>query len=101
MGLPAFAGQEKSADSRNGTGAFLLKARRELLHGLDVSSLLTLGAGHDFKRHLLAFLEGLEAFNLDCREVSKRSSPPSSGVMKPKPLASLNHLTIPLAISNS
>ena len=37
-----------------------------------MSSLLTLGAGHDFKRHLLTFLEGLEAFNLDCREVSKK-----------------------------
>jgi predicted secreted protein len=29
---------------------------------------------------------------------AKRSSLPSSGVMKPKPLASLNHLTVPVAI---
>src|SRR6187549_2946109 len=29
---------------------------------------------------------------------AKRSSPPPSGVMKPKPLASLNHLTVPVAI---
>src|SRR5258705_13741438 len=30
---------------------------------------------------------------------ANRSSPPPSGVMKPKPLASLNHLTVPVAIS--
>src|SRR3970040_511816 len=29
---------------------------------------------------------------------AKRSSPPPSGVMKPKPFASLNHLTVPVAI---
>src|SRR6267378_7026361 len=29
---------------------------------------------------------------------ANRSLPPSSGVMNPKPLASLNHLTVPLAI---
>jgi hypothetical protein len=29
---------------------------------------------------------------------AKRSSPPPSGVMKPKPLASLNHLTVPVAM---
>src|ERR1700734_2148271 len=29
---------------------------------------------------------------------ANRSSPPSSGVMKPKPFASLNHLTVPVAI---
>src|SRR5882672_10941931 len=29
---------------------------------------------------------------------AKRSLPPSSGVMKPKPFASLNHLTVPAAI---
>src|ERR671927_206407 len=29
---------------------------------------------------------------------AKRSSPPSDGVMKPKPLESLNHLTVPVAI---
>src|SRR5574340_533976 len=31
---------------------------------------------------------------------AKRSSPPSSGVMKPKPFASLNHLTVPFAMLN-
>src|SRR5688572_23369805 len=31
---------------------------------------------------------------------AKRSSPPPSGVMKPKPFASLNHLTVPVAICN-
>src|SRR4051812_19623447 len=29
---------------------------------------------------------------------AKRSSPPSAGVMKPKPLESLNHFTVPVAI---
>src|ERR1700738_5141084 len=29
---------------------------------------------------------------------ANRSSPPSSGVMNPKPFASLNHLTVPVAI---
>src|SRR5881392_1514258 len=29
---------------------------------------------------------------------TKRSLPPSSGVMKPKPLSLLNHLTVPVAI---
>src|ERR1700739_3198347 len=29
---------------------------------------------------------------------ANRSSPPESDVMKPKPLASLNHLTIPVSI---
>src|SRR3954467_8220459 len=30
---------------------------------------------------------------------AKRSLPPSSGVMKPKPLESLNHLTVPVLMS--
>src|SRR4051812_42564178 len=29
---------------------------------------------------------------------TKRSLPPSSGVMKPKPLSSLNHFTVPVAM---
>src|SRR3954447_23904087 len=29
---------------------------------------------------------------------TKRSLPPSSGVMKPKPFSSLNHLTVPVAM---
>jgi len=32
---------------------------------------------------------------------ANRSSPPSSGVMNPKPFASLNHLTVPVAIPTS
>src|SRR5689334_13062569 len=31
---------------------------------------------------------------------AKRSSPPAAGVMKPKPLASLNHLTVPVCLSD-
>src|SRR3954470_11744729 len=30
---------------------------------------------------------------------AKRSSPPPSGLMKPKPLASLNHFTVPVLIA--
>src|ERR671930_536587 len=32
---------------------------------------------------------------------TKRSLPPSSGVMKPKPFSSLNHFTVPVAIAGS
>src|SRR5690349_16700281 len=35
---------------------------------------------------------------LIAEKCAKRSSPPPSGVMKPKPLASLNHFTVPVAI---
>src|SRR5215510_14289901 len=36
---------------------------------------------------------------LIAEKCANRSSPPPSGVMKPKPLASLNHFTVPVAIS--
>src|SRR4051812_4545621 len=35
---------------------------------------------------------------LIAEKCANRSSPPPSGVMKPKPFASLNHLTVPVAI---
>src|SRR5216683_3084644 len=35
---------------------------------------------------------------LIAEKCAKRSSPPPSGVMKPKPFASLNHLTVPVAM---
>src|SRR5437879_5956101 len=37
---------------------------------------------------------------LIAEKCANRSSPPSSGVMKPKPFASLNHLTVPVAIQH-
>src|SRR6185503_17734392 len=37
---------------------------------------------------------------LIAEKCAKRSSPPPSGVMNPKPFASLNHFTVPVAISN-
>src|ERR1700712_5456963 len=40
---------------------------REGLCGLDVCSLLALGASGDVKRYALAFLEGLKAAGVDCR----------------------------------
>jgi len=39
----------------------------EGLGGLDVCSLLALGASGDVKRYTLAFLEGFEAAGVDCR----------------------------------
>jgi hypothetical protein len=36
------------------------------LEGLDIGSLLTLGAGGYVKRDALAFLKGLEATRVDC-----------------------------------
>lgn len=35
---------------------------------------------------------------LIAEKCANKSSPPSSGVIKPKPLESLNHLTVPVAI---
>src|SRR5438105_13614091 len=43
-------------------------------------------------------LSVLNPFMLIAEKWANRSSPPSSGVMKPYPLASLNHLTVPVAI---
>src|SRR3990170_7259714 len=37
---------------------------------------------------------------LIAEKCAKRSSPPSVGVMKPKPLESLNHFTVPVAITD-
>src|SRR4051812_20183225 len=38
---------------------------------------------------------------LIAEKCANKSSPPSSGVMKPKPLESLNHLTVPVAIKRT
>src|SRR5258706_15857133 len=40
----------------------------------------------------------LNPFIWIAEKCANKSSPPSSGVMNPKPFASLNHLTIPVAI---
>jgi hypothetical protein len=56
-------------------GSGLARLRLELLRslaveglgGLDVCSLLALGASGDVKRYALAFLEGFEAAGVDCR----------------------------------
>jgi hypothetical protein len=62
----------------------------------DIRGLISLGTRRLVEGHLLVFLERLEAIALDRGEM--REQIPSSGVMKPKPLASLNHLTVPDAI---
>src|SRR5436309_15835232 len=38
---------------------------------------------------------------LIAEKCANRSSPPPSGVMNPKPFASLNHFTVPVAISGN
>src|SRR5215208_6493356 len=43
-------------------------------------------------------LSVLKPLMLIAEKWANRSSPPSSGVMKPYPLESLNHLTVPVAI---
>ena len=45
-----------------------------------------------------AFGERLEALAGDIAVMDEEILPPSSGVMKPYPLLSLNHLTVPVAI---
>src|SRR5262245_26954365 len=56
-----FCGYRSAGDRRTVSG-----------NGLDVGGLLALGALGDFERHLLTFLEGLEAAHLDCREVREQ-----------------------------
>ena len=46
-------------------------------------------------------LRVLKPFMLIAEKWANKSSPPSSGVMKPKPLESLNHLTVPVAIKRT
>src|SRR5215469_577167 len=46
-------------------------------------------------------LRVLNPFIWIAEKCANRSSPPSSGVMNPKPFASLNHLTVPVAIPTS
>jgi len=62
------------------------------LHLVSLHTLLTLDGDEG---NLLAFLQGLEAGAWMARKCTNRSGP-LSGVMKPKPLASLNHLTVPV-----
>src|SRR5258708_26527736 len=53
---------------RSVTGRLFAACRRGL-GGLDVCSLLALGASGDVERYALAFLEGLEAAGVNCRVV--------------------------------
>ncbi len=47
----------------------------------------------NFELNVLAFSQSFEAVTLDSGEVYEHVLLPSAGVMKPKPLDSLNHLT--------
>jgi hypothetical protein len=51
---------------------------------------------HDVELDALAFGQRLEACFWIAEWCTKQSFVPSSGVMKPKPLVSLNHLTVPV-----
>src|ERR1700730_5598505 len=46
-------------------------------------------------------LSDLKPCMLIAEKCANKSSPPPSGVIKPKPFASLNHFTVPFAIGNS
>ena len=56
-----------------------------------------LGAFHDIECHGLAFLQALEAFALNCREMYE-DVVAVGPAQKPNPFASLNHLTVPCSI---
>ena len=67
-------------------------------HFLNVRGLLTLGTLGDLELDFLTFFQGLKAAIWIAEKCANKSSLPSSGLMKPKPLESLNHLTVPVAI---
>ena len=89
----------KAAGNKNaGSFRFRRSGYQTVADGLDrlhLVSLHTLLALDGDEGNLLAFLQGLEAGALDGTEVHKQVRA-AFRVMKPKPLASLNHLTVPV-----
>ena len=71
----------------------LLLLRVADLLGADVGRLLAFRPGGHVEGDALCFREGLEPAVL-IAEIANTSLPPPSGVMKPKPFASLNDLTV-------
>lgn len=71
------------------------RSRRGSDHA-NVRSLQALLALGHFKFDALVFCQGLEAVALDFAEVSEQVFSPLSCAMKPKPLPSLNHFTVPV-----
>src|SRR5947207_12604722 len=69
------------------------------LHRLNVARLLALRALGHFEADLLAFLQGLESRHVDRREVSEQIFAAAVRRNETETLASLNHLTVPVAIS--
>jgi len=63
--------------------------------------LLAFGALRDFELDLLTFFESLEAVHLDCGKMREQIFAAVIRMIKPKPLESLNHLTVPVAIKAS
>ena len=83
-----------------GAGPWAVRERRvtSRYSRLDVLRLQTLGAAGHLELHLLALGEGAEPVAWMAVWWQNTSSPPPSWVMKPKPFASLNHFTVPVAM---
>src|SRR3970040_2249180 len=65
-----------------------------------VEACLPLGPCTTSKETFWPSLRDLKPLMLIAEKCANKSSLPSSGVMKPKPFASLNHLTVPFAMLN-
>ena len=66
---------------------------------LNVGCLLALGALRHFKSNFLAFFERLEAAHVDRGEVREQVFAAIIRSDETEPFASLNHLTVPFAMS--
>ncbi len=64
----------------------------------DVCSRRAFGTVSDFELYALTFSQSFETVGLDCREVYEYIFAAIFRVMKPNPLDSLNHLTLPLIL---
>jgi len=67
----------------------------------DVSRLQTLRSLFDIEGDRLTFRQGLEAAALDGGKMHEQVRAASAGEIKPKPLDSLNHFTVPFAICDA
>jgi hypothetical protein len=92
----AFAGRrrKKSPVSR----AFLPHIQNDQSIALMATAWSPLGPAVTSKETFWPSLRDLNPSPLMDEKWAKRSLLPSSGVIKPKPLASLNHLTVPVAM---
>src|ERR1700761_7414709 len=75
-----------------------LRRQRRTYSGWIVEACLPFGPCLTSKLTFWFSWSDLKPLDWISEKCANRSSPPSSGVMKPKPFASLNHLTVPVAI---